>query len=111
MNALELIAYFVAGLFLANGVPHFVNGVSGQRFPSPFASPPGVGESRPLVNVSWGLFNFAIGYVLVNQVGAFEGGLSVDMLALFGGMLAAGLALAWHFGRIRAVKAKKPRRR
>ena len=111
MNALELFAYFVAGMFLTNGVPHFVNGVSGKRFPSPFSSPPGVGESRPLVNVLWGLFSFTVGFVLVNQVGAFEGGLSGDLLALFVGVLVAALGLAWHFGRIREVKAKKSRRR
>ncbi len=35
---------FVAGLLLANGVPHFVQGISGRWFPTPFASPPGVGE-------------------------------------------------------------------
>ena len=37
------LANFCGGLFLANGVPHFVNGISGRRFPTPFASPPGVG--------------------------------------------------------------------
>jgi hypothetical protein len=36
---------FAAGLFLANGVPHFVQGISGHWFQTPFASPPGVGES------------------------------------------------------------------
>jgi hypothetical protein len=40
---------FVSGLFLANGTPHFVQGISGRRFQSPFASPPGVGESSPIV--------------------------------------------------------------
>ena len=111
MDVLELIAYFVAGLFLTNGVPHFINGISGRRFQTPFASPPGVGESPPLVNVLWGLFNFAVGYVLVNQIGSFEGDLSSDALALFSGMVVAGVGLAWHFGRVRGGKAKKPRRR
>jgi probable F420-dependent oxidoreductase len=41
------VLQFVSGLFLANGVPHFVQGICGHRFPSPFASPPGVG---PLYN-------------------------------------------------------------
>jgi len=45
------VAYFFAGVFLANGVPHFVQGISGKKFPSPFSSPPGRGESPPLVNV------------------------------------------------------------
>src|SRR3546814_20798444 len=42
---LALLTYFFAGAFLVNGVPHFVQGVSGRGFPSPFANPPGRGES------------------------------------------------------------------
>jgi hypothetical protein len=59
---------FVAGLFLANGVPHFVQGISGHWFQSPFASPSGVGESSPIVNVLWGFLNLAVGFALL---GAF----------------------------------------
>jgi hypothetical protein len=44
---------FVSGTFLANGVPHFVHGISGAPFQSPFAKPSGVGESSPLSNVLW----------------------------------------------------------
>ncbi len=58
------LAHFGAGIFLANGVPHFVNGISGHKFQSPFASPPGVGESSPLVNVIWGMINFVISFIL-----------------------------------------------
>ncbi len=95
------LAYFGAGLFLANGVPHFVNGISGNRFQSPFASPPGVGESPPLVNVLWGMANFVIGYLLLYGVGDFKGGLSLDVLAVALGALFAAVGLAWHFGRVR----------
>ena len=95
------VAYFVAGLFLANGVPHFVNGISGKRFQSPFASPPGVGESSPLINVVWGIVNFIIGYVLIFGVGDFKGGLTLEVLMVGLGILVAALALAWHFGRVR----------
>jgi hypothetical protein len=56
---------FISGLFLANGVPHFVQGISGHWFQSPFASPPGVGESSPLVNVLWGSLNLAVGFALL----------------------------------------------
>jgi hypothetical protein len=41
----------VAGAFLANGVPHFVQGICGNKFQTPFARPRGVGESSALVNV------------------------------------------------------------
>jgi hypothetical protein len=53
------VAYFFAGAFLVNAVPHFVSGVCGRRFPTPFASPPGKGESSPIVNVLWGAINLS----------------------------------------------------
>lgn len=94
-------AYVAAGLLLANGVPHFVNGISGHPFQSPFASPPGVGESSPLVNVLWGLANLAAGYVLLSTVGDFTWGITVDVLLAGLGALAASAGLALHFGRVR----------
>jgi hypothetical protein len=98
---MEYLAYFAAGAFIANGIPHFVNGVSGKRFQSPFASPPGVGESSPLVNVIWGLINLVVGWLLVTAVGDFTTGLSADMLVLMGGFTLMALVLAWYFGRLR----------
>jgi hypothetical protein len=65
------VAYFFGGLFLVNAVPHFVSGVCGRRFPSPFALPPGKGESSPTINVLRGAFNLMIGYLLVFRVGEF----------------------------------------
>jgi len=59
------IASFFAGTFLANAVPHFVQGVSGNKFPSPFSKPPGRGLSSPTVNVIWALFNMLVGYILL----------------------------------------------
>ena len=40
MKWYHYVTAFFAGMFLANAVPHFVNGVSGNPFPSPFADPP-----------------------------------------------------------------------
>ena len=51
----HLVAWFLAGAFLANTVPHLVSGISGSPFQSPFASPPGEGLSSSLVNVLWGM--------------------------------------------------------
>jgi len=39
------VAYFFGGAFLVNAIPHFVSGVLGRAFPSPFASPPRESES------------------------------------------------------------------
>ena len=66
MKWYQYIACFFAGAFLANFVPHFINGVSGNAFPSPFANPPGKGLSSPTVNVLWSLFNLLLGYFLFN---------------------------------------------
>lgn len=65
------IAYFFGGAFLANSFPHFLAGVSGRAFPSPFASPPFKGLSSPTVNVAWGLLNKLVAYLLLVQVGDF----------------------------------------
>jgi hypothetical protein len=66
------MAYFFGGAFLVNVVPHFVNAVSGPSFPTPFASPPGKGQSSPVVNVLCGTLNAVIGYFLVCWVGVFH---------------------------------------
>ncbi|MGV8073457.1 MAG: hypothetical protein AB2L11_02685 [Syntrophobacteraceae bacterium] len=94
------LAHLCAGIFLANGVPHFVNGISGNKFQSPFASPPGVGESSPLVNVIWGMVNFAIGCLLLS-VGEFTCGWNMDMASFVVGVVFIAVGLAWHFGRVR----------
>ena len=65
-------SYFFGGAFLANAIPHFVNGVSGRPFQSPFAHPPGEGLSPALTNVLWGFANLVIGYLLLAKVGNFE---------------------------------------
>jgi hypothetical protein len=102
MRWLHLVAYFFGGIFLANAVPHFVNGISGRAFQSPFATPPGVGLSSPTVNVAWGLFNVIIGYVLVCRVGSFELRRTSHVAAVFAGALAMAWILASHFGRLYA---------
>ena len=55
---------FFSGIFLTNALPHFVQGISGNKFPTPFAKPPGRGLSPAVVNVLWGVLNGIIGTVL-----------------------------------------------
>lgn len=55
---------FSAGIFLANSIPHFVNGISGNAFPTPFSNPPGKGLSEPIINIVWSFVNMAIAYFL-----------------------------------------------
>ena len=94
------LAHFFAGAFLMNCVPHLVNGVTGRLFPSPFASPPGRGDSAPWVNVLWGFANLVVGVVLLAGVGPFTFGLSLDLLVVLAGALGMALELARHFGRL-----------
>ena len=67
----HFLAYFFGGALFANFVPHFVSGVLGRTFPTPFASPPFRGQSSSRVNVLYGLCNLAIAYALVLRVGDF----------------------------------------
>lgn len=66
------MAFFFGGVFLANFTPHFVAGVSGRAFHTPFAKPPFRGLSSPAVNMRWGLFNLGVAYVLLEIVGGLE---------------------------------------
>ncbi|MDD5093543.1 MAG: hypothetical protein PHV74_04075 [Dehalococcoidia bacterium] len=100
MDWYDYIAYFFAGFFLCNGIPHFVNGISGHRFQSPFASPPGVGESSALVNVIWGITNFLIAYALFG-VGEFDLGATRDVLMAGLGFALMAIVLGPYFERVR----------
>ena len=99
MRWYHYFSYFFAGAFLANAIPHFVNGVSGNAFQSPFASPPGIGLSSSTVNAYWGLFNLAVGYVLVCRVGTFDLRRTRHVLALGAGIVAISVMAAHTFGR------------
>jgi hypothetical protein len=96
------LAYFFGGAFVTNAIPHFVNGVSGRSFPSPFASPPGQGLSPAWVNVLWGLFNLAIGYLLICRVGTFSLRRIRDVAVAGIGALLMAVMLAQTFSRVAA---------
>jgi hypothetical protein len=95
----RFVAYFFGGAFLANALPHLGKGISGQAFHSPFAKPPGKGLSSPVVNVLWGLFNLAAGYVLVCRVGCFDLRNTRHVLPLAAGILVMSVMSARIFGR------------
>ena len=84
------IAAFFAGMFMANVVPHFVYGISGDRFPTPFAKPPGKGLSSPTVNMVWALLNMVAGYMLF-RVGKVASGDDLALIVFFAGVVAIGL--------------------
>ena len=74
--------------------------MTGRKFQSPFASPPGKGLSSPLVNVLWGFFNIVIGFLLIVHVGAFDLHLTTDVVAVALGVLLMGIMLAYNFGKL-----------
>jgi hypothetical protein len=93
------VAYFFGGAFLANAVPHYVNGVSGNPFQSPFAQPPGEGLSSALVNVLWGFTNVVVGYLLLARVGTFELRRWRHVVVAGAGALSMSVMLARAFAR------------
>lgn len=95
----HLVSWFVAGIFLTNALPHFISGLRGEPFQTPFAKPHGVGLSSSTVNVLWGLSNLVVGYVLLCRVGDFDLHRTEDVVALGLGMMAISLFSALHFGR------------
>jgi hypothetical protein len=99
MKWYHYLAYFFGGAFLTNAIPHFVMGVTGHPFQSPFATPPGEGLSSAVINVLWGFFNAVIAYLLLARLGNFEPRKTMNVLAAGLGMLVMGIMLAHAFGR------------
>ena len=109
MSWLPFLSYLFGGAFLANAIPHFVSGMMGKPFQSPFARPPGQGLSSSTVNVLWGFFNLVVGYVLICHVGDFELKDMGDMVALGLGVFLTALFSARHFGRFNGGNAPERR--
>jgi len=99
MNWIHTVSYFFGGAFLANAVPHFVSGMMGRSFQSPFAKPPGKGLSSSTVNMLWGFFNLILGYLLVCRVGNFDLRSATHVVPLGLGVFLIGLTCARSFGR------------
>ena len=99
MSWLHLASYFLGGAFLTNAVPHIVSGVMGRPFQSPFAKPRGQGLSSSTINVLWGFFNLAVGYVLTCRVGDFDVHSTEHVAASGLGGLLMALLTARMFGR------------
>ncbi len=94
------LALFFSGVFLCNAIPHLAAGLLGQRFPTPFAKPRGIGLSSPVVNFAWGSLNLAGGMVLLDGH-PVPGAFTPQSGALVVGFLALGFHCSRHFGRVR----------
>jgi hypothetical protein len=102
MTWYNYIASFLAGMFLANVVPHFVHGISGDPFPTPFAHPPGKGLSSPTTNVVWALVNLIVGYVLF-RIGKVSSGGNLALAVFFAGIAALSTWLSMLFAKIKSA--------
>jgi len=98
VNWYNYVAAFFAGIFLANAIPHFVHGISGDRFPSPFAQPSGKGLSSPTVNVVWSLVNLLAGYALFRTGMIWEGRI-VPLAIFFAGVAVLSTMASVSFAR------------
>jgi len=96
MKWYHYIACFFAGAFLANFVPHFIHGISGDAFPSPFSNPPGKGLSSSTVNVWWGLLNLVVGYILY-RVGKVSNKNIWSVVVMFLGIVVMSVMLSTAF--------------
>jgi hypothetical protein len=100
MDWIHDLSYFFGGALLTNAIPHYVSGVMGRPFQSPFANPPGKGLSSSTVNVLWGFFNLALGYLLIFRVGQFDLRSTEQIVSMGLGMLLFGVMTAWNFGKL-----------
>jgi hypothetical protein len=98
MMNLHWLAYFLGGAFFTNAIPHWVSGLTGRSFQTPFAKPSGKGLSSSTVNVFWAAFNLFAAYLLIVQVGAFDLRDTADMVSLGLGALILSAFSARHFG-------------
>ncbi|WP_158755334.1 hypothetical protein [Dyella sp. S184] len=105
MAWLHYASWLLGGAVLTNAVPHFVSGVMGRPFQSPFATPHGVGLSTSTVNMLWGYFNLVVGYVLLCRVGNFDLRSTTDVVAAGLGVLLIGVMMARMFGRFHGGNA------
>ncbi len=101
------VSYFFGGMFLTNAIPHWISGLMGRPFQSPFAKPPGEGLSSSTVNVLWGFFNLIVGYVLLLRVGDFDVRSSEHVVAAGAGALVLSLVTARMFGRFHGGNLSK----
>jgi len=96
MSWYNYVACFFSGAFLANVVLRFFHGISGDRFPTPFARPPGRGLSSPTVNVVWAWINLVVGYVLL-RAGKVSPESYATLIVLLAGIVFISTVLSFRF--------------
>ncbi len=82
---MSYILFFLFGFFAANGVPHFVKGITGEKHMTPFGKP-----SSAQVNVLWGTANFYVAFWMAYWAGDFDYSVLSASLLVVAGVLLAG---------------------
>jgi len=96
MKWYHYLMLFFGGAFIANFFPHFVEGITGHMFPTPFASPPGRGLSASSINVLWALFNLVVGFLLLSGA-KFSTMNRTKLIVAFIGFAAMAINLSFVF--------------
>lgn len=94
---MSIIISFFSGLFFANGIPHFVNGISGKEFHNPHLHIHFQNVPSPLFNVIWGLLNFSLAMFLFSHIGEFKFGINFNSFAIAFGFIFASIGLSIYF--------------
>ena len=92
---MEYALLFIAGVIFTNGIPHFVNGISGKKF---YLPPRGIKIGSATVNVLWGWFNFVLASGLVAIALEWNTKTIVHASSILSGLLVCALILAKTFG-------------
>lgn len=97
---MELLWYFLAGVFHVNAIPHIVKGITGQTHMTPFKR-----VSSPLLNIVWGFVNIILALFFLG-LGSEVGGLvlpweanlvDINLWVYILGALVNALFLAWFW--------------
>ena len=98
---MNLLLLFLVGVLSANGIPHFIHGISGRKFPTPFAKPPGRGLSSSVLNVIWGLFNLLVAIAVYTLSDGLILGLNAGFITFVVGfaLTSIGLSIAFQYAK------------
>ena len=93
------VCLFLSGLFCANGIPHFIHGISGEDFHNPALHKFVPGVPSPLFNVIWGLLNFGLSLLLLSFTNIWNDRLGPDEIIFGAGFIFAAVGLSIYFQR------------
>lgn len=94
---MNLLFAFLAGMFLTNGIPHLVKGITGQSHMTPLKR-----VSPAWLNIVWAFVNFYFGLLFVQLSGGRLDNLTkLDSFAwsFLIGALVIALSCAWLFSK------------